>query len=798
MTELPHSNSNKFHQHLQNEYLRTYKKGKGKGKGEEPSDRQKRASPSRFAERKESEAVDAILASADFGKELTEKAVKKFIRQKTKDMQTEKEDHKHAQEKVEALLKTGKEKKANIRMSQRTWFTSIIGLAVVANTVQLGVQVDYPQYENTYYYLEHAFTTIFSLEMILKLTELHFGYFKDGWNVVDFVLVWLSIFDCWIFGLVGLFLSSGDQPDLRIFSILRILRIVRIVRAVRLFKVFHELWKIVKGILNSLRAVGWTALLLMFLLYICGIFCCVMVGKDTTAGYLRFEDELGNIDEIGRDFPVYEFYGTVPRAMYTLFETCIEPLNIRPVIERQPWMTIFFLAFIFLTTFGVLNVIIAVIVEHTMAVSEENKNAEMVKMFEEKMDMLETVRESCFEIDEDNKLSINEIQKAFENPAVVDTLEEVEMPLNLQPEEFFALLDKDGRGHVTYDEMLMQLTRATVQTDHQQLLDLKIGLHTTQKQIRDVAASVSVIQRQLQYGFCQMLPEEKMQSWPTEHCFAAKVAQHLRQKPTACASNADQVTGSGLSPSACRGHESSGNNLEMQMGVFSPSENGLSKSGGHEFFGKIPKVQMGEDERCQEISKTQNKTNTPCGPTYNININLPKIPQEDEDVSKVAVAVKTKDDRPTSSTGKRRFRPTSPAGKHPTTKGGKQVIEEKQMGFSRDFYRLPDDGGAGELPEGHPNLPASTTLILNRRLPQSTTSSSELPAQPPDVDQLPQFFCAPPEPPPPLPSDFTAPPLPPDTEVPVNIIGSGLQHPCYVDWHESSPSKPAKPALRNE
>lgn len=520
MSDVAHGSSDtsiKFkHQHLENEYLRTYVRKQGPQEHEDGGTSPVHPTVVRQADK------ESMLADVSAGKELTTQVVNKFIRRNA----TQSKLPGPAQQRVEALLsrKKAKKKKA-VLISQRTWFTSIIGVAVIANAVQLGVEVDYPDHRSTYAVLEHMFTGIFSLEMIFKLVELRVGYFKDPWNLVDFILVWLSIVDIWILTLIS---GTGDGPDLRIFSMLRILRILRLLRAVRLFKVFRELWRIVKGILNSLRAVSWTAMLLIFLLYICGVFCCVVVGKNTTAGYLRFEDEMEHIDEIGRDFDVYQFYGTVPRAMYTLFETCIEPLNIRPVIERQPWMVGFFFIFIFISTFGVLNVIIGVIVEHTMSTSEENKNAAKVRQFEEKMDKLEIVRDSCFGMDDDGNLTLQQIQKAFEMPLVLDTMEEVELPLGLQPEELFNLLDADGNGKVSYEQMMMELTRATVHNEHQQLLDLKIGLHSqlqmqheTQRQIRDITAGLAELRTQVHYGFCQLLPTEKMQSWPTGPCLSS-------------------------------------------------------------------------------------------------------------------------------------------------------------------------------------------------------------------------------------------------------------------------------------
>eukprot|EP00746_Dinoflagellata_sp_MGD_P086712 gnl/MRDRNA2_/MRDRNA2_34347_c0_seq1.p1 gnl/MRDRNA2_/MRDRNA2_34347_c0~~gnl/MRDRNA2_/MRDRNA2_34347_c0_seq1.p1 ORF type:complete len:781 (-),score=174.89 gnl/MRDRNA2_/MRDRNA2_34347_c0_seq1:326-2668(-) len=726
---------------IKNEYLRTYGKKKaksdkrkessenGNGGAVEGSNPQNNLSELRKAE------GDALMEdAAQNDTELTKKDVSKLIRGQTRRNEL---GRTCAEDRIKELM-TKRELKEKVPISQRPWFTSIIGASVVANAIQLGIEVDYPQYKATYTVLEHLFTIVFTLEMLTKFVELRLAYFKDGWNLADFVLVWLSILDCWILTFV---IDAGEGPDLRIFSMLRILRILRLLRAVRLFKVFHELWKIVKGILDSLRAVGWAAILLIFQLYICGVFCCVMVGKNTTAGYLRFEDQIDHLDELGRDFDVYQFYGTVPRAMYTLFETCIEPLNIRPVIERQPWMMGFFLAFIFISTFGLLNVIIGVIVEHTLAVSNEKKNAEMVRVFQEKMDKMEYVRENCFiDQDEDGNVSVEEIKEAFEKPDVVETLEEVDMPLGLQPQEFFDLLDANGNGEVTHDEMLMQLTRATVHTEHQLLLDLKIGLHSTQRQIRSITTGLAELKDQVKYGFCQILPEERMQSWPTEQCVTSKPnPDQALQNPESCTI----VLESPSEHPVCHAAVSEG---LQEFKIYASNQETLPE---HD-------AKISSDEKCLDKSKIQSKPQPEKKFRFRDRLETPEIIPEiscqawDHDFPKASME-----------------------------KGALSVGDDCEKGI-----QSADDVSEELIPvEGGEPYPPAVPCS------HAVTSSMELPAPPPGQLPMSPACSAPNEPPPSLLySDDDAPPVPPDIEAPLKQDGPGLHQPCdYPDNHYPSP-----------
>ena len=70
------------------------------------------------------------------------------------------------------------------------------------------------------------------------------------------------------------------------------------------------------------------------------------------------------------EFDAIRYFGTVPRALFALFATGPEPLNICPVIESMPEMMLFFTLLIVMTTFGLLNVIIGAIVEDTVNASK--------------------------------------------------------------------------------------------------------------------------------------------------------------------------------------------------------------------------------------------------------------------------------------------------------------------------------------------------------------------------------------------------------------------------------------------
>lgn len=389
-------------------------------------------------------------------------------------------------------------KKEQTMIHHRMWFNIIIAIVVVLNAIQLGVELDYPEHGFFYWVMDHTFTAIFTAEMVIKLIELRSAYFREGWNQLDFLLVMMSIVDSWV-----LPVAVGDGADMRMYSVLRVLRALRVIRAVRVLRVFKELWKIVRGIIDSFKTIVWAVLVLVLVLYVCGIFCCTMIGKNTSAGYYDSSDPNAGEMEDG-EFDKNQYYGTVPRAMFTLFETSIEPLNIRPVIERQPELIIFFLAFIFLTTFGVMNVIVGVIVDQTMSIGQEAQHAEEIDEFKNKIAKLDKISRLCIDADGSGTVCPEELKEAMEDSKVQDILDDLQLPMGMHPDEFFYLVDTKGTGTITSAEMMMQLTRTVVHGDHQKLMELKIQANATRKAVNQVSANMADFQKEMREGLREL------------------------------------------------------------------------------------------------------------------------------------------------------------------------------------------------------------------------------------------------------------------------------------------------------
>lgn len=218
-------------------------------------------------------------------------------------------------------------------------FEVAIVFAIGANAVVLGAET-YPELEGpTLQALEWLFRTVFVIEIAIRI--LAHGrrpqdFFRQGWNVFDFIVIAATF-------LPGL---HGDSAALRVIRVARVLRLVRFSPGLR---------TIVTALLRSIPGVAGFLALALVTLYVYGM-----------AGWLFF----------GHVFP--DEYGTIGRAVLTLFvllslETL--PDLIEQGLNYSPWTLIYYVSYVLITANLLLNILIAVIVNSM----EEARRLEMTE-----------------------------------------------------------------------------------------------------------------------------------------------------------------------------------------------------------------------------------------------------------------------------------------------------------------------------------------------------------------------------------------------------------------------------------
>ncbi len=176
--------------------------------------------------------------------------------------------------------------------------------------------------------------SIFVVEILLKLVALGPRFFRSGWNWFDFLVV-------------GIALIPASGP-------LEILRALRILRVLRLLSQVERLRQIIESLLRALPGMGWTGALLVLIFYIFAVMGTMLFGEQ---------------------FP--EYWGNLGKSFFSLFQIMtLESWSsgiARPMLDELPLAWLFFVPFILISSFMVLNLFIAIIVSATQSIHADEE-----------------------------------------------------------------------------------------------------------------------------------------------------------------------------------------------------------------------------------------------------------------------------------------------------------------------------------------------------------------------------------------------------------------------------------------
>jgi len=259
------------------------------------------------------------------------------------------------------------------RLASHRYFEGITMTVILLNAVAIGVDADYnarfnrPEslYDGPVYFIvqDLFFAVYFSAELIIRFL----GYrrkrkcFSDGWFVFDSFLVLLMDVETFILPFVG---SSG-MPNL---SILRMLRLLRISRMAKLMRTFPELMLIVKGLGAAVRAVTWTFVLIMMVLFVCAIIFTSVYHQG-----LKSDEEIAN--------KIESLFGDMSKSMFSLIimGTLLDDVTFCADHIRASgnfYMLAAFVVFIILSSFMMLNMLLGILVEVVANTAEGEKAKE--------------------------------------------------------------------------------------------------------------------------------------------------------------------------------------------------------------------------------------------------------------------------------------------------------------------------------------------------------------------------------------------------------------------------------------
>ena len=219
------------------------------------------------------------------------------------------------------------------------WVINLVMAVIIFNAILLGMETSptlMAQAGTLIVTLDTACLGFFIAEILLKIFARGTRFFKSGWNLFDFAIVVAA-------------LVPGSQT----MSVLRALRILRVLRVI---SVAPRLRRVVEGFVPALPGMASVFLLMAIIFYI----GAVMAPKLFAAS-----------------FP--QWFGSLGQSAYSLFQIMtLESWSmgiVRPVMEVYPYAWVFFVPFIMITTFAVVNLLVGLIVNSMQDAHQEEAGA---------------------------------------------------------------------------------------------------------------------------------------------------------------------------------------------------------------------------------------------------------------------------------------------------------------------------------------------------------------------------------------------------------------------------------------
>jgi len=354
-------------------------------------------------------------------------------------------------------------------------FETVMAVLIIANCVVIGWQAELRNPEGTTLVintvLEHLFTFLFFLELILRAIVFNWTFWCEQENHLDIFLVTLSVLNAWILGPAGI-----EADFLRKATVLRILRLVRIAKSFR--REFKVMWQLLQGIVASFETLVWTYVMMNTVLYFFAIAATVLFGKM----------ELFDKDQAAKQI-VQDNFDTVLQSMLTLFQ--IMTLDswsdiMRPLMAVNAWCVIFFIVFITIAVFLLMNLITAVIVTQAFENGKKEQAEKLDELATKKDDELKVLVNMFNEMDADGGGTIDrdEIAKAWKNRRIRQSFRTMDIgkkDLNI----LWTALD-DGDGELTIKEFTDGMRKLKGEAKAKDILKLYKQVRILESSIREI------------------------------------------------------------------------------------------------------------------------------------------------------------------------------------------------------------------------------------------------------------------------------------------------------------------------
>eukprot|EP00930_Biecheleria_cincta_P001862 TRINITY_DN102951_c0_g1_i1.p1 TRINITY_DN102951_c0_g1~~TRINITY_DN102951_c0_g1_i1.p1 ORF type:complete len:748 (+),score=172.31 TRINITY_DN102951_c0_g1_i1:33-2246(+) len=404
-------------------------------------------------------------------------------------------------------------KVGNLVMTQK--FETIMGCVIVFNLCCMVFETNqdalcYPDWEHDMRGCPHnssnipwmvttnlVLLVVYTMEAALRIYVERTQYFLNKWNQLDMLTVSCG----WLTTAVESFVNM---------NFLRVFRVARLLRAARVLVSIREFYLLMSGFMSSIRAIFFGAICLLCTLVLWAIFMVQTIHPINASIHYEGCDRCSVA------------YLDVQSAVLTLTQQIVAGdswgMTAIPIVEKEPVTFFVLFTVLIFISLGVMNLILAVIVERSTEARENDVEAKLAQKDAVRSQNMVNLCQLCHQMDQDGSgtLSLEEMLLGCEQSKEFRQLMDL---LDLQKADLatiFKALDEDGSGDVSYIEFCQNIDSATRRDPQMMVSLIKFSMSEiktmVQKDVIDVLADHSSILEQVsgfleKHGFKREDPE---------------------------------------------------------------------------------------------------------------------------------------------------------------------------------------------------------------------------------------------------------------------------------------------------
>lgn len=384
----------------------------------------------------------------------------------------------------------------------------LMACVVLANIVLMVIEVDMRASDpeaggaSEVFYANMLVLIIYGVEVFARIYAFRRRFFAAFWGPMDLAIVIgdLSVVCLELF-------VEVDQLGIFVAAF-RIVRLGRILKIVRFFKAFRELTMLIHGLTSALRAIAWSAMMIVLMLVVFG-----MIAVEFLHPVVVEMDDAGLWDDCSR---CSRAFSSTWQSMLTFVQTIIAGdswgVIAVPTIEYRPWSGAVLFTVLVVVQLGLLNLILAVIVERAHQARVEDTEMVLTGKAETFKSLRAGLLKLFQRIDQDGNgfLSEEEVLAGFRtDSSFADLFRSMGVTAN-DMKNVFQLMSTDGSGAISYKEFVEQLYRMKTEDGNTNVLF-------------SLQAHRSLVKEQL-----DAVREDLGKSLAMQHAMMAKFEYHLK------------------------------------------------------------------------------------------------------------------------------------------------------------------------------------------------------------------------------------------------------------------------------